>query len=45
MKENEEVMERKYECSTMITTELMELTFFHLLKIALRFLVWREKNE
>ncbi|MBD8136536.1 hypothetical protein IFR10_13480 [Bacillus sp. CFBP 13597] len=45
MKENEEVMERKYECSTMITTKLMELTLFHLLKIALRFLVWREKNE
>ncbi|MEX6698243.1 hypothetical protein ABS315_01335 [Peribacillus frigoritolerans] len=30
MKENEEVMEKKYECSTMITTKLMELTFFHI---------------
>ncbi|MCR8870142.1 hypothetical protein MRBLBA21_001016 [Peribacillus frigoritolerans] len=38
MKENEEVMERKYECSTMITIKLMELTFFHLLKIA--FVFW-----
>ncbi len=45
MKENEEVMERKYECSTLITTKLMELTCFHLLKVAPCFLVWHEKNE